>query len=252
MVVIALAGCTSEDTGSSDPTTTGEGIDSDLRTPVTEFVAAFNNQDKQALIDAYHPDSPSVPSKDNIYFPNRITVDKLTLVEQSTDSAVVQAEVTLTQDSGETEEVVHTYELRPNNGEWDIYHFVVGTEIPGSGSDTEGSTEGPELPSVAFQTEYQESQTDRTATGIVTITHTSGDILTGSKVYIRGEGIISVEGTTPDVTTPDTQWGTATGTEEISAGDSVTIGVRNDYEISVDWVSDETSGTLTTSSGPAR
>lgn len=252
MVVIALAGCTSEDTGSSDTTTAGEGIDPDIRTPIREFVAAFNNQDKQALIDAYHPDSPSVPSRDNIYFPNRITVDKLTLVDQSTDFAIVQADVTLTQDSGETEEVVHTYELRPNNGEWDIYHFVVGTEIPGSATDTEGDTESSELPSVAFQTEYQASQTDRTATGIVTITHTSGDTLTGSKVYIRGEGIMSVEGTNPDVTTPDTQWGTATETAEISAGNSVTVGVRNDYEISVEWVSGETSGTLTTSSGPAR
>lgn len=245
-VTIAFAGCTSEDE-SQNPTGSGtSSIDPELRTPVMEFVAAFKDEDKQAIIDAYHPDSPSIPSRDNISFPDRISVDTLTLAEESSDSAVVRADVTLTNE-GETEQVSHTYELRPNDGEWDIYRFAVGTGI----SDTGGGTGSAETPSVVFQTEYQESQTEGAATGILTITHASGDTLSGSNVFIRGTGIVAVEGTTPDVTSPDTQWANATGTEEITAGRSVTIGVKDGFDIAVVWESGDTSGTLTTSSGPS-
>ena len=210
----------------------------------------FLNEDTQCIIDAYHPDAPSVPGRDNIYFPNRITLDSLGVVERSGDAAIVRANLTLTDDSGETEQVVHTYQLRPNDDEWDIYYFVVGTEIPDTGTGGGDDTESPEVPSVTFQREYEESQTEGTDTGILTITHASGETLRGSNVYIRGTGIVAVEGAAPDVTSRDTQWASATGTEEITAGESVTIGVENDFDISVVWESGDTSRTLTTSSGP--
>jgi hypothetical protein len=249
--MIGFAGCSSENSESPDSTATEESsVDPELRTPITEFVAAFENEDKRGVIDSYHPDAPSIPSRDNIYFPDRITLDSLNVVEQSSDAAVVRANLTLTDDSGDSEQVVHTYELRPNDGEWDIYYFVVGTEIPDTDTDTGGDTESSRTPSVVFQKEYQESKTEGSTTGILTITHASGETLRGSNVYIRGSGIVAVEGATPDVTSRNTQWTSATGTEEITAGESVTVGVENDFEISVVWESGETSETLTTSSGP--
>jgi len=171
----------------------------------------FLNEDTQCIIDAYHPDAPSVPGRDNIYFPNRITLDSLGVVERSGDAAIVRANLTLTDDSGETEQVVHTYQLRPNGNEWDIYYFVVGTEIPDTGTGGDDDTESPEVPSVTFQREYEESQTEGTDTGILTITHASGETLRGSNVYIRGTGIVAVEGAAPDVTSRDTQWASVTG-----------------------------------------
>jgi hypothetical protein len=249
-VTVGLAGCTSEDGESSTPSTSGEsGVDSDLRTPIAEFVTAFDDGDKQAIIDAYHPNSPFVPNRDNIYFPQSAALDDLTVVERSSDSAVLRADVTLTDDSGETEQVVHTYELRPNDGEWDIYIFVVGTELPDTGTETGGET-GTEAPSVAFQTEYEESQSEGAATGVLTITHTSGDTLDASNVSIRGSGIVAVDGAAPDVTSPNTRWATATGVEEIAAGNAITVGVEADYEVFVVWESGDSSTTLAASSGP--
>lgn len=251
-VTVGLAGCSSQNTTASSSTTAEESaVDSELRASIMEFVTAFNDEDKQAIIDAYHPNSPHVPSRDNIYFRSTFTVDKISLVEQSSDAAIVQANVTLTDDSSEAEQVVHTYELRPNDGEWDIYLFTVGTEIPETGSETEEGTENSGTPSVTFSTNYQASRTDGSATGVVTITHAGGDPASGSNLYIQGTGISAVEGPTPDVTAPETQWATATGTDTITAGDSITIGVTDDYDISVVWQSGGSSTTLITSSGPA-
>jgi hypothetical protein len=250
-ITVGLAGCSNENGGSSNPTTSGEsGIDSELRTPIVEFVAAFNDEDKQAIIDAYHPNSSYVPERDNIYFPQSLTLDDLQVVERSDESAVVQADVTLTDDSGETEQVVHTYELRPNDGEWDIYIFVVGSEIPDTGTETSGEP-ATEAPSVAFQMDYENGQGGGT-TGLLTITHTSGETLTASSIFVRGSGITAVDGASPDVTSPNTSWATATGAQEITAGDSVTVGVREDYDVSVVWESTDSSAVLTTSSGPAQ
>jgi hypothetical protein len=212
-------------------------------------VAAFDDGDKQAIIDAYHPNSPSTPNRDNIYFPQSAALDDLTVVERASDSAVLRADVTLTDDSGETEQVVHTYELRPSDGEWDIYVFVVGTELPDTGTETGGET-GTDAPAVAFEMEYEESQSEGAATGVLTITHTSGDTLNASNVSIRGSGIVAVDGAAPDVTSPDTRWATATGVEEIAAGNAITVGVEADYEVLVVWETGDTSAILVTNTGP--
>jgi len=213
-----------------------------------EYVNAFNTEDTQAVIDAYHPNAPSVPNRDNIYFRSQVTVDDFTVVERSSDSAIVRTDVTLTDDNGDTESVVHTYELRPNDGEWDIYYFVVGTEIPSTTTETSSETE--RLPRVTFAAEYEESQTEETATGVLTITHTSGDTLSGSNIRIQGEGI-TANGATTDVTSAGTEWAIATGDQEISAGDSITIGVQNDFDVRIVWKSGDRTTVLERSTGPA-
>jgi type IV secretory pathway TrbL component len=96
------------------------------------------------------------------------------------------------------------------------------------------------------------SQSGGAATGVLTITHTSGESLNAANVSIRGSGIGSVDGAEPDVTSPNTNWATATGRQEITAGDSVTVGVEADYDVSVIWESEDSYSILATDSGPAQ
>lgn len=248
-IAVGIAGCNSENAESPTPTTTKESdIDPELRTPITEFWAAFNDEDAQDFIDAYHPNSPYVPSREDISFGNEVSANNFTLVERSSDSATVQVNATVRKDSGENEQVVHTYELRPNDGEWDIYIFVVGSELPDTGTETSDDTD-TEAPSVSFQTDYQENLTEGTATGILTMAHDGGDNLNASNIYIRGNGIVAVEGATPDVTSPNTQWAAATGDQEVFAGGSITVGVEADFDIYIVWESSGMSSVLATSSG---
>jgi len=186
-----------------------------------------------------------------MYVGGSFTVNELSLVEQSSDSAIVQANVTFTNDSEDSEEVVYTYELRPNDGEWDIYYFVVGTELPTTSTETASDTDSTDSPLVSLSGEYQESSTDGSATGILTITHDGGDTLDGANIQLRGDGIVTVDGATPDVTSTRTQWATATGTEEISAGDGITIGAETDYNIQIIWRSGDQSAVLAQFTGPA-
>lgn len=253
-MTLGIAGCNSNSQNTTSPAATPTdtaGTESAFREPVTEYVNAINNEDKQAVIDAYHPDAPNVPSRDNIYFRNQWTIDKFRVVEQSSDSAIVRTNVTLTDESGDTETVVHTYDLRPHDGEWDIYYFVVGTELPTRTTETERDTDSPESPNVSLSGEYQENPTEGSTTGILTITHQGGDRLTAANIQIRGDGIVPVDGATPDVTSSRTQWGTATGAEEISAGASITIGVESNYDIQIIWSSGDQSLILEEFTGPA-
>jgi ketosteroid isomerase-like protein len=215
-----------------------------------EYVNAFNNEDKQAVLDAYHPDAPSVPNRDNIYFRYQFTIDEFRVVEQSSDSAIVRTDVTLTDDNGDTETVVHTYELRPHDGEWDVYRFVVGTELPTRTTATESSAD-PTIPQVSLRGDYQESATEGSATGILTITHNGGDSLDGTAIQIEGSGIVAVEGATPDVTSTQTEWAAATGTEEVKVGDGITIGVEKDYDIQIIWMDSDVSSIIAEFFGPA-
>lgn len=104
-----------------------------------------------------------------------------------------------------------------------------------------------QTPTAAFSVAYDDSA--ETAT----ITHDGGDSIPGSELSIRGTGFQSVSGA--DMTGPGQWRGTTSGGTDdtaVAAGDSVTIGVRSDYEVRVVWQSaeDSTSATLAAFEGP--
>ena len=147
-------------------------------------------------------------------------------------------------------EMLHTDELRPHVGEWDIY-VVVGTELPSTNTETAERTESFEPPLGAIDPVYQESQTEGSTTCVLGLTRAGGDALESSNIYIGGEGITSVGGATPDLSSPETRWGTATGLEKIFAGNRVITGVRNGFEINMIWRSGDQSQVLAEASGQA-
>jgi hypothetical protein len=125
---------------------------------------------------------------------------------------------------------------------------VVGTaptgdiERPTVPWDRQVSTSPPQA---AFAFDY-EAVAD--GTGLLEITHEGGDTIEAAALTVRGSGFADVSGST---LTDSGQW-PAGDDGEVSAGDSVVVGVRSDYDITLVWAStsgDQTA-TIATDQGP--
>ncbi|WP_436932601.1 hypothetical protein [Halosimplex halobium] len=123
----------------------------------------------------------------------------------------------------------------------DIERFRQG--MPG-----ESPRGGTRTPQVAFTFEYEPAGD---GVGRLTITHEGGDSVPEAELFVRGAGFADVEGV--DQTAAGGWQGTASGDDAtVVAGDSVTVGVAGDYEISVVWEPEDrdTSATLADGEGP--
>ncbi|WP_415378770.1 hypothetical protein [Halosimplex sp. TS25] len=122
------------------------------------------------------------------------------------------------------------------------------TEFPAEfpGPDIESESSAP--PAVSFGFDYAETGD---GVGTVTITHDSGETVDSDALFVRGTGFATVDGA--DQTSAGPWQGSASGDEgSVVAGDSVAVGVANDYEVSVVWEpsSGDTSAVLATHEGP--
>lgn len=125
---------------------------------------------------------------------------------------------------------------------------VVGTaptgdiESPSVPWDGQGSTQAPQA---SFTFDYEEVAD---GAGLLEITHEGGDTIEAAALTVRGSGFADVSGAT---LTDSGQW-PAGDDGEISAGDSVVVGVRSDYSITLVWASasgDQTA-TIAAAQGP--
>ena len=252
-VATALAGCLDDDSRTGPPTDGDEPTAEPTSTPsappayevpIRELWAAYDNENVSGMRAAYHPDSPEAISESEVNFGNDISLETFTVTDRREDALTVAVDATVTE-RGETQQVTHTYELRRDGGEWAIWRFTVGPA-----DSTEEST--PAAPQVAFSFEYDGGAADGSDTGVVTITHTGGDNVDAAALTVRGGGIVAPSGAQPAVTTSGTTWATATGVSSVTAGDSVTVGVASDCEISLVWEDpdDDMSATLAEYDGP--
>lgn len=242
--VTALAGCLSEPAPGQTATATDEPAPEQTATatdepaayeaPIREFWTAYGEENASAMRDTYHPDSPQGFSEDAVEFGNEISLGGFTVTDRTDDALTVEVDATVTE-SEQTRSVTHTYELRRTEGAWAIWRFTTGTEQSGTAA-----------PAAAFEFEYDRSATDSPDTGVVAITHSGGDNIDAAALSVRGTGIVAPTGAQPDITAAGTSWASATGTSEVAAGISVTVGVASDFEVRVIWqaADEETSAVL--------
>jgi flagellin-like protein len=133
-----------------------------------------------------------------------------------------------------------------------ILAAVIASFVLGLGDSTTVS------PQASLDSEYDSD------TSNLTITHTSGDAIVASEVYLRGTGVNNTGTTwqnfsdTPENLGGDGSYWNATVSGEVENSDAVTAGDRlevraaNDYELRVVWESTEgdTSDTLLEDEGP--
>jgi hypothetical protein len=114
-----------------------------------------------------------------------------------------------------------------------------------------GGGGGSNAPQASFSFNYAET-TD--SGGYVEITHDGGDVIRAEELTIRGDGFADTRASTDEtihMVRPG-QWPAeqTTGDDEVTAGISVRVGVRSDYDLSVVWQSGEDSAVLATGEGP--
>ena len=232
----------STDTAGTPPGTersdeTAGAENSAVKAPIYALWSAFNDENFDALLDAYHPDSPIAPDESDVVFEGTVTVERATVLSSSDGSATVEAEVTVTGDSELSE--THLYDIRRYRGQWKIWEW---------GLKDEGSP--PPVPQAAFGFEFDGAATDDDGTAVLTITHEAGDTIDAGQLYVRGTGIVDVTGATPSVTAPDTAWGSATGVSEVTAGTTITVGVTVDCSVDLVYESEGSSTVISAYDGP--
>jgi len=245
----AAAGCL--DSGGGEPETeTGESSaptesptgtpepDTAVTDPIYELWSAYNDEDAAALVATYHPDSPSAPEESGVIFQGTVTVESTTVVSRSGDNATAEAEASIAGELNESRTQV--FELRRHDGEWKIWSYE---------SEGDGSSE-PAAPQVAFDFDFDDAATNDTETAVLRITHSGGDNIDADRLYVRGTGIVETADAAPDITAPDTDWGSATGVSEITAGTESTVGVTVDCAVRLVWEAEGTSTPLATYDGP--
>lgn len=216
---------TASTTATTDEETTAAGGGNAVTTPIERLWDAYNDEDLAGMQAVFHPDSSIRPTAEDTDFEGEVSVSSTTVLERTDESATVEAALIYETDTDRTERTV-TYELRRYEGRWVIWRRSV------RGGD---AADGPAPPQIAFEFDYDAAAADSSDTGVLTITHSAGDNADAATLSVGGSGIVALDGIDTDVTAPETNWSDATGVEEVSAGRSVTVGVRSDCRVSVIW-----------------
>lgn len=90
---------------------------------VEQFYQAVDDGDREAANDFIHSESPvgELTEEDMARFEDMdITVESTEVVEESDDTAQVEAELTMESDGESSTETI-TYELRKEDGDWKLY-----------------------------------------------------------------------------------------------------------------------------------
>jgi len=127
----------------------------------------------------------------------------------------------------------------PEAGDWSAEEYLSQTP-EGDPCPVEGITD----PAIAqIEADFEPAGE---GTGTVTFTHEGGDTMSVDRLSVRGEGFADVAGA--DLTSA----GSWPGSDDVSAGSTVTVGATADCVIHLVWEAEETSSVLTTFDGPER
>lgn len=243
----ALAGCggtsgapetdTTTEPETETPTPTQSAA---VDTPIRELWSAYNDRNETGVVAAYHPDAPNPPEAGELDFQGTVTIDNTTVVSRSEDSATVRGNLTLSSD-GSNRTQTQVYDIRRYEGEWVVWSF-----------EGSGGSEPDPAPQVAFAFEYDAAATTSDDDAVLTVVHEGGDNVDAGQLTVEGDGITTVDGAQPDVVAAGTDWGSATGVEDVAAGTSLTVGVRSDCQLRLVWTADDgdRSATLAAYDGP--
>jgi len=127
-----------------------------------------------------------------------------------------------------------------------ILAAVIASFVLGLGDQTQQNA-----PKASFEWEYESTAG---STGIVTVTHQGGDTFEAGNLVFRGDAS-SFNAGSGTIDGPDQRWTKAVGTADskISSGMSITVGVNNDYDITLVFQEPdrEQSTTLDSDTGPS-
>ncbi|MEF8813885.1 MAG: halocyanin domain-containing protein [Halovenus sp.] len=242
--VLAVAGCISDDTGAQpedDPdggeggntddgsSGNGDGTDndedddsegepeanSDPIETARAFLEAFAEGEIDRINALIHQESEmeEVGEEAREELEERaVTVEDVELTEESGDVAVVAATLQVEGEEGSARTVPWELELRREGEEWRVWERRPGdrSRIPG--------------PRVEFDIDHADSE--------LVIRHEAGDTVAASELFVRGEGLAE--------TGSWLELGGETSVESnsdpaVAAGDSVAVGVADEYEITIVW-----------------
>ncbi|WP_146417543.1 type IV pilin [Haloarcula hispanica] len=135
-----------------------------------------------------------------------------------------------------------------------ILAAVIASFVLGLGDQAQQST-----PKASFSWEYDASPGNNTE-GVTKVTHDGGDTVSASEIYVRGDGLTDETEDNTGLSAGDYElgksgandWNTATGATEITAGNSVDVAVRSDYDLRVVYETAEgdNSASLAQDTGP--
>lgn len=129
----ALAGCTQDEindtkgTPAATATPTATNETAAVERSVRSLWTAYNNENPDGVVETFHPESPREISAENITFRGTVTIDNISVTDRTTDTAAVDATVTVT-DGSESITEYHTYELRRHEDTWKIWDFAISDE----------------------------------------------------------------------------------------------------------------------------
>lgn len=243
---LALAGCLAEgpDTGGQDGTGPADGTptpepedqpaestngengsgestpDADPSETVVEFFDTLAEGDVDEINAYVHEDGPfeqlsedEVGDTENTSF----ELSNLETVERTDESATVEFDFTVHYMDDERGMRRQQIELRAADGEWKVWALEDRTSEL--------------VPSVNFDVGHEDDALE--------IVHEGGDAVVADRLSIDGEGLESTGG-----------WrelgGTVSGDDgTVVAGDSLTVGVEREYQLSIVWTDPEREATVT-------
>lgn len=217
---------TEEPTQSDTPTesqeteTSKEGTDSDPVAVVETFVTAWQNGDIETfntLIAESGKLDPVTKGQADQLTENAPEIKEIDGSGRDDDGVSVDLSLLFPEAD---EAVARRFELTTVDGEWRISDFLpVGRE---------------HAPAVEFDIEWEDDT--------LSITHASGDSVPADELFIRGDGITDT-GAWHELST-ETE-----ADQSIAAGDTVSVGVGDEYSISLVWDDGEYSVTLHSATG---
>ncbi|MFC7139567.1 type IV pilin N-terminal domain-containing protein [Halosimplex aquaticum] len=137
-----------------------------------------------------------------------------------------------------------------------ILAAVIASFVLGLGNQTQQGA-----PTATIGMNYEQLGTNGgTEVGILTLSHDGGQTLQASNLYVRGSGLASNKDVMGDGTTTENANIASTGSwtqyygsnSEVKSGQTLTVGVKSNYDVKVVWESAEgdTSSTLNSQKGP--
>lgn len=208
----------------SDGTPTDDGPATPEQTPVEAvemFFGAFGDGDVEGVRALLHEDSEMELTNEDIAGGESrgFSVMRTLVVEDGAGTAVVEVLVGSDQSEMDRAATALRMELRLVDGAWKVFSW------------------GPAVEEIAPRAQFETSTTD----GTLEITHDGGDNIPATELYLRGEGLKATG-----------SWQELGGTSEdgtVTAGDTLSVGLADEYSVALLWDDGEVAVTLFGASG---
>ncbi len=201
---------------------------------IDRFIAGVNENDVDAVDAATTGWAAGGFTGENI---DEYTLERGDLSRTNSEDgrATLKADLTITHD-GESRTDRTSFVVVDLVDGWGVDQILVS-----GGFVVGGTTLAPPMASIASS--YDRNATSNEGTGVLTLTHESEGTLPTNEMSVHGT-ITDPDGAGPDITTDGAVVRDATGRSRFSSGDTLTIGVEHEYDVSVHYTKENTGDTV--------